>query len=484
MAERDFDIIAQEQFKFLELQFGFRLRESIKQPWGYELTFTNATTGIKLSYVFQEAYIFIMLYRLVHGVILENPRIIQDNTNLTGYGLDDILLIRNPEALIKPAYQYGDSSKYYNPENGLTLYVSEFAKNLKEYAQDVLCGDFSIFKTIEPIVKARAKRPNNSLNLETLHKLVKEIIGSYLAKRNFILIKEIDGIVEYESKVMSIRVTYDLNRSFELDCIFEFKLNGESYHYADVREYLYNEKDRLIATQSSSESTVKLWLESLLLFLQSNLQYIVDNHIKVCLELSGLRSEKIKQYSRDREERSFNEDAHSFWNAKDYASFVKLLDNFKGKIDEALRKKYEFASKMLNESGRQAELTNDKVCFKFTDNFPSYVPLHAYWARIDSNVKSKEDLLTELYTKLGMPSYFGFNWDALRDSLADLHWITTKDVFLVHAGIPHIKENDLKTYLVILNSVIKGLKNDSKHHLEVIFPKSSEKDLKSLMSSE
>ncbi|EKS06466.1 hypothetical protein LEP1GSC071_1645 [Leptospira santarosai str. JET] len=37
------------------------------------------------------------------------------------------------------------------------MYVSDFAENLKNYASDVLTGNFEIFKKIDPIVKERAK---------------------------------------------------------------------------------------------------------------------------------------------------------------------------------------------------------------------------------------------------------------------------------------------------------------------------------------
>ena len=158
MVSKDFDVIAKEQFKFLVTDFGFQLSKSEKEDWGYELIYLSKTTGVKITYEFREAYIFIMLYKLVDGSLIANPRSIQENTILYGYGLDDIIGLRNPQNLIKPAYQYGEESEYYDKQKGLTLYVTAFANNLKEHASDVLAGDFKIFDEAYRVVKERVNK--------------------------------------------------------------------------------------------------------------------------------------------------------------------------------------------------------------------------------------------------------------------------------------------------------------------------------------
>lgn len=158
MAAKDFDIIAQEQFKFLTSEYGFRLSKCDKEDWGYELIYLNDTTGVKITYEYREAYVFIMLYQLIDGELRENPRSIDDNTILHGYGLDDLIGLRNSQALIKPAFEYGEQSEYYDEEKGLLLYVSAFAENLKIYAKDILGGDFTVFPELDKIVKDRVKK--------------------------------------------------------------------------------------------------------------------------------------------------------------------------------------------------------------------------------------------------------------------------------------------------------------------------------------
>jgi hypothetical protein len=161
MADRDFDVVAKEQFSFLQSEFEFNLLRFNKEDWGYELLYTNDTTGVKITYEYQAAYIFITVYRLIDGEFRENPRKMMEETILNGYGLDDIISVQNTEALIKPAYEYGENSEYYDEDKGLTLYTSAFAKNLKTYGGKLLQGDFTIFSEADKIVKKRIRDYNH-----------------------------------------------------------------------------------------------------------------------------------------------------------------------------------------------------------------------------------------------------------------------------------------------------------------------------------
>ena len=140
----DFDFIVMKQFKFIESEFGFRFLKAFKEEWGCELTYLNDTTGVKITYESRD------------GSLVENPAKIHRDTTLYGYDLDDIIGLRNAAALIKPAYEYGEESGYFDSESGLSRYVASFARNLREYGSDVLSGDFGIFKQVDKIVKDRA----------------------------------------------------------------------------------------------------------------------------------------------------------------------------------------------------------------------------------------------------------------------------------------------------------------------------------------
>ncbi len=109
--------------------------------------------------------------------------------------------------------------------------------------------------------------------------------------------------------------------------------------------------------------------------------------------------------------------------------------------------------------------------FNFIDNINSYRPSESFLAMIDKDVVSKAELLEELYNKLQLPDYFGFNWDALFDCLTDFHWINEKRIVLIHEKLPLLSIDELKVYLRILVEAIDSWKNDKEHHFEVVFPK-------------
>ncbi|MBC6608909.1 hypothetical protein H8B13_18960 [Hymenobacter sp. BT188] len=161
MAPPAFITTVKEQFAFLEVDFACRLVQARKAPQVYEFRYQNSTTGIELTYEYREAYLFILLYQLQDGKWVANPTPMQEQTKLTGYALDDVLLLRNPNALVKPAYAYGADSVYYEKETGLSLYIGAFAANLQRYAADILQGDFSLFPALEKVVKERMKKFQN-----------------------------------------------------------------------------------------------------------------------------------------------------------------------------------------------------------------------------------------------------------------------------------------------------------------------------------
>ena len=111
--------------------------------------------------------------------------------------------------------------------------------------------------------------------------------------------------------------------------------------------------------------------------------------------------------------------------------------------------------------------------FKFLDNLNDYHSSDAFVAHLPE-VKGKDALLKEMSLKLCFPAYFGFNWDALSECLKDFHWIKQKGIILVHDEIPLLEEKALEIYIQILVDALFDWKDDDKHYLEVLFPKSSE----------
>jgi len=145
-------------FNFLWNEFGFKINNDKKEEWGYRLDAKNDTTGIRIEYEYREAFISITLYKLVNGEIAENTtQAILNNSEINGFSLDWILVLKNPEAQIRPAYEYGKESEFYDDNNGLSNYAVFVAKKLKKYATEMLQGDFSAFSKLDEMVKKQYK---------------------------------------------------------------------------------------------------------------------------------------------------------------------------------------------------------------------------------------------------------------------------------------------------------------------------------------
>lgn len=74
-------------------------------------------------------------------------------------------------------------------------------------------------------------------------------------------------------------------------------------------------------------------------------------------------------------------------------------------------------------------------------------------ARIDlRGVEDKEALLEKLALDLGFPAWFGGNWDALEDCLADLSWRVGDGHVLVLQGSGDLPLDDLGVLIDVLAS--------------------------------
>jgi hypothetical protein len=182
----------------------------------------------------------------------------------------------------------------------------------------------------------------------SFNKIVKEILGSILSLCEFTLNNESRGVIEYEHKLLLISITYDFARSFELDVNFYFKANNQSYSLAELKEYFDKKKNRFIATQILEDDKLKAWVVEVKMFLENHLYELIKDHVVICFELDSMRKQKTNFYNNERDERFFKEDVEKLWNNKDYVRLIKLVQNYKGNIDDISKKKYEYAIKKVS----------------------------------------------------------------------------------------------------------------------------------------
>lgn len=89
------------------------------------------------------------------------------------------------------------------------------------------------------------------------------------------------------------------------------------------------------------------------------------------------------------------------------------------------------------------------------------------------DIDSKDALLNTYNKQLRFPNYFGFNWDALYDSLCGLdEWIKEKKITIIHKELPPLEEKDLIIYITLLYDVCEFWeKYPDVLRFKVLFPK-------------
>lgn len=110
--------------------------------------------------------------------------------------------------------------------------------------------------------------------------------------------------------------------------------------------------------------------------------------------------------------------------------------------------------------------------FKFINNPQSFISDADFVVHL-SGINSKDELFKQLSDKLGMPNYFGYNWDAISDCLRDFHWIEQQKIILVHDDFPQLNNHELSTYLQVIFEATQDWKDGEEHSLEVVFPENA-----------
>jgi hypothetical protein len=137
---RVFRRLVNEQMSFLVNEFGFQEVRTGKHDPGMWIVFTSATTGITVNFEFGSG-LWVSLGRLdADGV-----------TFVDGCALGHLLAVRAPD-LVRPA-----TPKDFEPEK-IERALQVQASLLKQYASDVLAGNFGIFPEVARIRDADMAR--------------------------------------------------------------------------------------------------------------------------------------------------------------------------------------------------------------------------------------------------------------------------------------------------------------------------------------
>jgi RNAse (barnase) inhibitor barstar len=102
--------------------------------------------------------------------------------------------------------------------------------------------------------------------------------------------------------------------------------------------------------------------------------------------------------------------------------------------------------------------------------------------RVPAGLESKQSLLKALDEILGLPDYFGQNWDALEECLLDLRWMPPGPLALLHEDLPLRKDSKaLAIYLEVLSDAVERWKMDGSRAFLVVFPPASKSAVSALL---
>ena len=110
--------------------------------------------------------------------------------------------------------------------------------------------------------------------------------------------------------------------------------------------------------------------------------------------------------------------------------------------------------------------------FLFTDDPAALVDGETLLLTVPAGLVDKQAVLAWYAEALRFPSYFGENWDAFGDCLADLSWIVEEGVLMAHRDVPLATEPaDRSIYVDILANAVHRWKDDQGHNFAVSFPR-------------
>jgi len=85
---------------------------------------------------------------------------------------------------------------------------------------------------------------------------------------------------------------------------------------------------------------------------------------------------------------------------------------------------------------------------------------------IDRSINTKSELFSFFNKELNFPNYFGHNWDALDECLADYDYEKISKLVLYHEDLPLLSINDLKIYIQTLRDLEDEIGHDK---IEILF---------------
>lgn len=140
-----------KRLRFLEDDFQFQLEKIERETFGVFIIYRNSSTAVRVSLEPREGGIFVLVCRLIDGKIPEYPIFVKPDTPVNCFYLDDIVRLKMGELPSRPVVK-----QLLSPAD-VEATLIEISSLLREFAVDLLKGNFTIFADLDRVVKIRAK---------------------------------------------------------------------------------------------------------------------------------------------------------------------------------------------------------------------------------------------------------------------------------------------------------------------------------------
>jgi hypothetical protein len=193
-----------EIFKFLINEYEFKLAGTHIENLYLEVVFKNKTTAIAIRLEERDGGITVELIKLINGDIPSGSIFIFSDTKLNLFDLEILLAIRDASQKIEHPNL---DDLVFKPgwEKVMRRVLKQFARAVKQYADDVLRGDFSVFPELEKIVKSRTVKPKINIYYPVEASDIEKIGEKRVVKPKYktIKIKLKNGKDDYKKKIIN-----------------------------------------------------------------------------------------------------------------------------------------------------------------------------------------------------------------------------------------------------------------------------------------
>jgi hypothetical protein len=155
-----FERLVLEIFDFLITDYGFAVMKTEKDGHGARITLGSNAAAIQLNYEPGGLRIWVLLYRLLKGHLPEYPLTVIPGEKSDLFYIQDIMVAKEPRIRGSDLYVSIGQLGMFTPitEEYLREKLQTIADCVRQYAQDVLAGNFTIFEEAQKVRDARVSQ--------------------------------------------------------------------------------------------------------------------------------------------------------------------------------------------------------------------------------------------------------------------------------------------------------------------------------------